>query len=504
MREVGPFCGTQRPSPQRIMAAKSQNKALRPILFFGNGRVEWIPRPGDRECGYRRDETESLSPKDQVRVARGLVRESGVRPGKCTVLLGGKQVQTRTFSLGQVPSKETRSILRRKAANLLEVEVHQVVFNAMPLANNEGETDQRWLVSAMRLEDLRSLQLQLIKDGFRPKRFLFARQAMLRTAESYLSTGADDEAWVIAGVEDAGVAISLVAGGELVQQSFVPGRFEAHSAMAASVLQEMRGFESYWRRFSRGGAIDDLFVAGLTHEEAEPFELACKAALPNSEFLAVGGEEGEPFEETRAAYLATCAAGEGPEGDFTLPMPVQRRWVATTVLGMLLLGVWGGSWFQGRFAQKANRLSTTTAALSVDVPDLDVIQSDLSAIQSRRSEVEQRSQLATQIGTAGIELSEWMELVRSAFAGHAVLESVHFDDGGGEMSFSATGRVAVDPAISTPALAAIDAALSDHPKIRSFKLRLPATVQGTRSGLPGLEFRITGAIGTPPVQEETP
>ncbi len=488
--------------PQRIMASKSQNKSLRPILYFGNGRVEWIPRPGEDDCGYRRDETESLSPKDQVRVARGLVRESGVRPGKCTVLLGGKQVKTRTFSLGQVPAKEWRSILRRKAANLLEVEAHQVVFTALPLVNNEGESDLRWLVSAMRLDDLRSLQLHLLKDGFRPKRFLFARQAMLRTAESYLSTGSEDEAWVIAGVEDAGVAISLVAGGELVQQSFVPGQFEAQSAMAASVLQEMRGFESYWRRFSRGGAIDDLFVAGLTHDEAEQFELACKAALPNSEFLAVGGEQGAPVEETRSAYLATCAAGEGPEGDLTLPMPVQRGWVAAAVVAMLALGLWGGNLVQERYAERADWHAASAASLSTRVPELESIQVDLNAIQSRRDEVQQRRKLARAVGTAGLELSEWVQLTREAFEGHALLESLHVDDGGGEMSFSATGRVASDPSVSTPALAAIDAALGQHPHIRMFKLRLPSTVQSGRAGLPGLEFRITGAIGEQPAEDE--
>ena len=478
------------------MAAKTQKQSLKPLLYFGGGQVEWVPRPGSEDSGYRKDETLSRSPQDMVRVARGLVRESGSKPGKCTVLLGGDQVKQRMFSLGEVPAKELRQVLRRKAANLLEVEEQHVVFSAIPLASHDGENEHRWLISAVRLEEIRSLQRQLLRDGFRPKRFLFARQSMLRTAESYLSTGSDDEAWVIVGVEETGVAISLVAAGQLVQQSVVPGVFDAQSAMAASVLQEMRGFESYWRRFSRGGAIDDVFVAGLTDAAGEHFQVACHAALPNSEFLSVGGGDGASDDEARAAYLSTCAAGEGIEGDLSLAAPVGKKWMATTAVLTLALGVLVGKTMQGKLSTLANVHFEKADLLENSVRNLTEIEGDLDRYQASMDELNLRGEIIGQIGTAGLDLASWLQYTRAAFENRAVLEGLHLDDTGSDASFSATGRVSDDPTESTVALAGVSQALQAMKDLSSFRLRLPSAVNGTSSGQVGLEFRMTGSIDT--------
>ena len=476
------------------MASKSKKQKLPPLLFFGEGAVEWIPSPGAEDNGYRRDETLSRSPLDMVRVARGLAKESKVKPGACTVLLGGDQVKQRVFTVGAIPPKEIKGVLRRKAANLLEVEEHQVVFSAIPLATDDGEGDHRWLVSASRLDEMRTLQRQLIKDGFQPKRFLIARQAMLRTAESFLSTGTDDESWVIVGVEDKGVAISLVAAGQLVQQSFVPGEFDASSAMAASVIQEMRGFEAYWRRFSRGGAIDDVFVAGLTESDAEQFELACHAALPNSDFLAmrVGASEGP--EEARASYLSTCAAGAGVEGDMTLPRPIGKRWLVTTAAITLSLGIFAGRYLRTHLHERVSASQVRTEGYAASVPNLLTVEADLEKLQTRLRELEVRKEIAESVGTAGISLRPWMTLAEDAFRGRAVLESLHLDDKGGELSFSAGGRITEDPTRSTIDLAIISKALTDAPNLGSFRMRLPTTVNGTTTGQRGMEFSVSGAI----------
>ncbi len=482
--------------PSEIMAAKTKKQSLKPLLYFGGGSVEWVPRPGNEDNGYRRDETLSRSPQDMVRVARGLARESGVKPGKCLVLLGGEAVRQRVYSLGEIPSKELGAVMRRKAANLLEVEEHQVVFSAIPLASHDGENEHRWLVSAIRLDEIRSLQRHLIRDGFKPKRFLFARQSMLRTAESYLSTGSEDEAWVIVGVEEKGVAISLVAAGSLVQQSVVPGKFDAQSAMAASVLQEMRGFESYWRRFSRGGAIDDVFVAGLTEEAGDHFQLACHAALPNSEFLSVGAGEGGTEEDARAAYLSTCAAGEGVEGDLTLAAPVGRKWMVTTACLTLILGVMVGNGLQKKLNRLANQRLERVSSLSSKVPNLAEIERDLDRFQRGMEEMEIRGKIAAEVGTAGLDLGSWLHYTRSSFEGRAVLESLHLDDTHGNSSFAATGRVSDDPTESTLALASVSEALQALPDMSLFRLRLPSALGSTSTGQAGLEFRMTGSLFT--------
>ena len=459
--------------------------------------MEWVPRPGAADSGYRKDVTQSHDPQAVVRVARGLVHEGGDKPGPCIVVLGGDLLRQRIYSLGAIPVREQAAVLRRKAANLMEVEERQVIFSALPLATHDGETDFRWLISAIKLSDLRALQEHLWLDGFRAKQFLYGRQSLLRAAEANLSTEADDEAWIIVGAEDAGVSISLVAAGQLVQQSLVPGVFRDNPTMAASVLQEMRGFESYWRRFSRGGAIDDVFVAGLTNADSDHFELACHAALPNSEFLAVGDEDAQTPEQARALYLHACTQGQGLAGDFSLPAPVRRKGLLAAAALTLCVGMLLGREVQTRLTHKAEAKRTHTEWIGGEIPDLAQIESDLDRMQARRAELALRGELASVVGSAGLELGDWLSITRQAFDGRAVLESIHFDDNGGEASLAVGGRVSADPTESTLALAGISEALRSVPELTQFKLRLPTTVNGTSTGREGLEFRVTAAIQAP-------
>ncbi|MEZ6018693.1 MAG: hypothetical protein R3F17_00940 [Planctomycetota bacterium] len=476
------------------MASKTHKHAQLPLLYFGGGVVEWVPTPGKEEHGYRRDDTQSRSAPDMVRVARGLLQETGHKPGRCQVLLGGDQVRTRMYSLGDIPAKAVRSVLRRKAANLLEVEEHQAIFSAMALTTHEGDTDRRWLVTAIRLDDLRSLQLALIKDGFRPARFLFARQALLGTADQHLSTGSDDEAWVIVGVEHEGVCISLVAGGQLVQRSLVPGQFDTHSAMAASVLQELRGFESYWRRFSRGGAIDDVLVAGLDSDELEHFELACHAALPTAEFLGVGADLNADKEGARAGYLAACAASEGQEGDCTIARPVSRGSLAGVAVMTLGIGLFGGWMLRENLEEQRRHYREGAEALAQAVPELDSIETVLDQHAGLRRELDQRATWIATVGSAGLDLHGWMAQTEAAFAGQAVLDNVHFDDTGTETSFIAGGRVDPDPMGATRALAAVRERLIEHAQVGQLQMRLPSALATGEESDSGLEFRVLGSL----------
>ncbi|MCA9002929.1 MAG: hypothetical protein KDB61_13475, partial [Planctomycetes bacterium] len=252
-----------------------QTKDSLALLFIGAQQVEWIPDPHKDPCGHLISSYGGNSAQEMASAAKDLVEQAGGKPRKCVLLLGGGLVKQRIVAVPHVSDKEIKGILHRKAANILDVELHQTAFTATPVVQAEGSKEERWLISAVRLDELRSLTRHLRESGFAVRRIVYTRLALLAAGESCLSLETEDQGGIVIGVEDNSVAISLVAAGGLVQQTVVPGAFQMNSTMAASVLQELRGFESHWRRHSRGGNVAQVVVAGLAHEEASQFELAC-------------------------------------------------------------------------------------------------------------------------------------------------------------------------------------------------------------------------------------
>ncbi|MFT5197737.1 MAG: hypothetical protein ACI87O_000378 [Planctomycetota bacterium] len=477
------------------MSAAKRNQESSSTLFVGAGRVEWIPKRSSEGKGYVRGICENQTPPELAQAAIELLESTGHKPGKCTLLLGGSMVRQRIVSLANLSEKETKAVLHRKAANILEVQLHQTAFTALEMEDQDRELDKRWLVSALRLDDLRALKRDLRSSGFQIQKIVFDRLILLEKAISLLPKGEDKSAGIVIGVESESVAISMVAEGKLVQQTVVPGHFQVNSTMAASVLQELRGFESHWRRQSRGGAVSHVVLSGLAQEEAEHFELASHAALPDSQMIRAGDGPQADREGARAEYLKFCSSGGTLAGTFTMPSPPRRPVLAAFATVALSFGIYlGNQAMQSLEGQRAS-ISAQTEALRSQVQGVESVDRDLQIESTLQAELAIRKSDLQSIGSSGLDAEEWLSLAFGAFEQRALLDSVHIDDMGSTESFAVAGRVSSDPLVSVEALLALSDLCQAHPGISDFELHLPSAMNEGADTDTSMSFRVTATIG---------
>lgn len=457
--------------------------------------MEWIPNSTAPGTGYVRGDTEDQTPRGLAHSAIQLLESTGKKPGRCTLLIGGSLVRQRIITLAQLSDKETKAVLHRKAANILEVEMHQTAFTGLEL---EGKEERRWLVSAVRLDELRVLKRELRDAGFQVRRIVFGRLSLFELGMDLLPKAEDNGAGIVIGVEGESVAISLAAGGKLVQQTVVPGHFQVNSTMAASVLQELRGFESHWRRHSRGGNIQNVVIAGLNQDEAEHFELACHAALPDSKVILAGEGPFVEREHARAEYLDLCASRTTASGNFTLPTPPRRRALAAVASVALASGLYLG--FQGTKFLEHERasISSRTDILHGQVDRMQTVDTDLKQASSLQWEIARRRQDLEGIGSSGLNAEEWLSLAFRAFADRGLLDSIHMDDMGMPESFVVSGRVSSDPLIYVDALTTLSSTCKAHPGVDEFELHLPSSMEEGAKGGGSMSFRISASMGNEP------
>ena len=123
-------------------------------------------------------------------------------------------------------------------------------------------------------------------------------------------------------------SLSLVAASELVTESVVVGDYCSSPGTAMTLIPEARRLASYWRKRSRGGALDAVVVMGLDGKRAQVLEQALAASLGQVRTLCLPEPESSVPGEVHA--LAACAASG---------VLVQALPLATPKSGRALLGL---------------------------------------------------------------------------------------------------------------------------------------------------------------------
>ena len=77
--------------------------------------------------------------------------------------------------------------------------------------------------------------------------------------------------------------MSLVAGGALLNQNVLQGSLAENPRMAAGLIQEVRSYEAFWRKQSRGEGICAVAVVGLGPELGESLRATVGVALPGAQ-----------------------------------------------------------------------------------------------------------------------------------------------------------------------------------------------------------------------------
>jgi len=420
------------------------------VLTIGPDRVELFHSPRKGEPIYASSELEDPAPAAVARKAFRLLREKGLRPGPCQLVVTDGMAADRIVSVPSLSAKELRRVLHRKAANLIEHSESQTHFAAVSLRDSlekNRNAEQRWMVIAVSHGSMGSLGAHLRKRGFRVKEASWERLTLLGALPEEQFTGKPRAALVV-GVEARAISLTLMHGADLVHQATLTGNLEEEPGLATVLIQEMRGLEAYWRKISRGRQLADVVLVGVGSETIDSIEPALRVAMPD-----VRIQRYEPTGLTaRANVLATALHAHPFRYDISVPQPVRKPLLTATVaLSVLAAGYLGFDRVEVLSA-RAERLEKEARDLAAEMRDYSQVEANYRRIQDTLQELESERARAAAIGSLGIPLEDALTQALDAFHGHGALMSLNCDGVDRGQTVSITGTTVSEPRSSLVAL----------------------------------------------------
>jgi hypothetical protein len=353
---------------------------------------------------------EGAEPATIAEAAERLVIEAGERPGRCVLALGQGYFEQRLLALPALPSAELRGVLARKAANLLELELEDSSYVALPVpVLGEGAEGTRHLILALQRSRATSIQAELRACGFRIQRVVSARLALLGAARRALPR--PREAALVVTHEPHALGVTLLHGDALVQQTIFPGTHDDEAAMASALVQELRGLVQFWRRVRRGEEVTQLVLAGLKPEAAQHLEPTLHACVPGSHLvclpLVVDSEAPEDEQSVTRFRYEACRLTGPLQPDLGALLPFRRRSVASIALGVGVLtlalagaGIVRMKSIDADLRQRGREL----LARAGDVRGLEELERRLRAVTDG---LDAEGRRVSEIGRMGIDLGDW-------------------------------------------------------------------------------------------------
>lgn len=472
---------------------QKRNTASLPILFMGDGRIEWVSGDPDRRHSSHGRRADSHSPRELAAQALELVELAEEKPGRCALMVGGTLTSQRVLNLAPMAPKDLRVVLERKAANLLGVEPRDAWYRAVQMSGAESAEEQRWLICAVRRSELLALDHELIRVGFRPQCILVPRLSLLSAHPGGKQESDTDLTRILLCLEPSGVAISLTSKGELVQQTFVPGLFEQQSGLASSVLQELRSFEGFWRKLSRGGSIDEVLLFGLTENTSLALTPAIQAALGNRDCKVLMGPLCESESEARAFALKMAAAAADSRGDLTPKEPPSKSLIVAAGMCAVTFGMVLGFYGQDYLSKRRQVADHYASELSIEARDHDSLQRQLQSSRQAREAAVVRAHRLQAIGNSGFPLQPLLESVDAAFEGRALLHSVKLQPDVEDAQLEILGSTDPDPALSLRMLNQLVSELEASSTCRDVVL-LPPNGRLSESADTELRFQVRSGL----------
>jgi len=407
------------------MSARNRREGRRPssVLSAGTDQVEWLgsDRKGATVYGKRR--VAGGSAADIARAAAELVAELGLRPGACVLALGQGLLDQRALAFPEMPRKDLRDVAKRKTANLLGADLRETLFSAVPMSAGHpvgAEVKERqWLLLAQRRSVTSELRQQLRRRRFHVTRMVSARLATLCKAQSL--RGDTQAACAVVSIWPSSASVSLICGEELVNQSVIQGNFDSEPALAATLIQELRSFEAFWRRASRGSALDQIVVMGLDAENAQQLEPAIRATIRGAQVITLPAADDERPCAGRVEALDACRY-EGPfQADLTLPIAPRASSIAAVSLAAALLAGSVGAIGWRQMERSRAQLDTETEGLLARSSDLLELVQGNERIQAELAGLEAALDRANTLGQIGMPLRAMLHHALAAFDRRATL-----------------------------------------------------------------------------------
>jgi hypothetical protein len=470
--------------------ARTRNSPKRalPVLSIGLDFVEWLSGTGEDSlisCEPAPGQTATELAESAVRAAKS----AGMRPGTCILSLGQGMVAQRHITLPGIAPKELRKILARKAGNLVDCDPADTLFSCLPLGHHEDNQEGKWLVLAMRRAQASELRLKLRHRGFKINKVVMGRQAFLAAAADSIEE--EEGSRIVVGVETASVSVSLIDGPGLIQQSILPGAFT--KSTATMLVQELRGFEAFWRKTSRGQKLDRVVIVGLDAHMGQLLESGLLGALPGVQASFVPPIDCEPVRSSRAEALSAARSTSPFQLDLTLPLPPSRSTIFVMAACMTIIAGIIGFVGRERLISERDGWRDDVRALECQLVDFDDIEDAHALIEKSTGSLRAESERLAEVASEGVPMEAMLGAALNAFDGHGVLLSFNGQEGEESFELSMAGATTGDPMTGIDALESLRDSLEASDLLQEVVV-MPPTGVPDRNDLKSLRRYLTFGV----------
>ncbi|MFN0244564.1 MAG: hypothetical protein ACKVWV_16875 [Planctomycetota bacterium] len=290
--------------------------------------------------------------------AKELVADARLSRRRVVLSLASGLFDSRQVMLVQLPDRELRDVLARKAAVGANLELPECLFWARPCAtplHGDGTPSITWLVHTRRRREHLDLLLALRHVGVRIRRTITTRDALTRAEEG---EGAEDGRVLVTSTGRE-VYVHLFRGRTLVQESRVAlPSFETRAESYASVVQDVRQLSAFWAKGSRGTPLRCVELFGFSASEVEGLRpalaIAARGAQINAGSCPAGGvsdasnaseasQASNDWHDVRAELLGALVRNAHHSPDLKVRLPWRPSRIAAAAAAstaLCALGAW--------------------------------------------------------------------------------------------------------------------------------------------------------------------
>ena len=478
------------------LPTKQRAPAQSAVLHLTHEVAEWLSHGPDGAPSYARAATSSPDPAELAAAAAAARDAAGAPRQRCTLALGGQLVDHRVLELPELARGNLREVLARKAALALGTGVSDTLFAALPLAllehaDGDGPKGQKWLLMSVRKGLLHRIEVDCRRRGIELARVTSAPLA--RLCEAQRVRGDAEAACIVVDVDLDSVVVSLVQGTTLRHQNRISGTFASVATMAMALVQELKSFDAFWRRSSRGAGVTQVVVLGLDLDRSRLFSNAIGAALPEAHVTNLPSE-GEEFPSSlsradipRVAALRSCSSGGPFALELRLALPPRPRTLLAVGAAVALVASVAGTTMKRSLASELEDLQQQRKAYETGSTSLESLEAENREAERLIGALQLEVDRLVRSRNLGLSVAPAIRAARTTVEAEAELRTLSLErfDGTGELRLG--GVVSSDPVESIEALKAIERELERHPLLKDVRIETP-TFRDTGSASVGQEF----------------
>ena len=286
---------------------------------------------------------------------------------------------------------------------------------------------------------------------------------------------------MIVSVEAESTTVALVSGDRFITRYELVGDFQNTPSLGTSLLQDLRNCAGYWRKVSRGGAVDRVDLIGLDRVRAESLSSSIETIL---EGVSVCSHLSYPDHSSgeRIEPLLSCLA-EGPfQAELKLPGRMSRKHTSALLatVGVSCLALVGAVHLDAD--SERIQLAALNRVLSDRVSGQEHLEERTRGSRLSAERVLESIQQATKELSLGVPLELLTSHIASAFEGHATIRSVTVAlNEQRSMELVVRGSFESSPLASMRPLRAIEAQLSKCELLEGLELTPAPEVPKTGS-----------------------